>query len=157
VFPVQVDVRPLCSSASDVEVPPPIGVGGESIAGVLVQAVVVFVPAESDHHSSDEYHRPVGTDDGEESAGQHVELRLAWGKVEIGWERGTERVAMGVQVICSTLLIGSRHAHLSVVCVSCLKRRRQIAKADTSVKREKELYRTALEYEAKAAADRSSA
>jgi hypothetical protein len=80
VFPVQVDVRPLRFSASDVEVPPPVGVGSESIAGVLVQAVVVFVSEESDHHSSDEYQRPVGAEDGEESAGQHVELRLALGK-----------------------------------------------------------------------------
>lgn len=66
-------MRPLRSSATDVEVPPPIGVGGKSTAGVLVQAVVVFVPEESDHHSSDEYQGPVGTNDGEESAGQHVE------------------------------------------------------------------------------------
>lgn len=80
VLPVQVDVRPLRSSAPDVKVPPPIGVGGEGMAGILVQAVVVFVPEELDHHSGYEYEGPVCTEEGEESAGQHVELRLALGK-----------------------------------------------------------------------------
>jgi hypothetical protein len=84
VFPVKVDVRPLRSPASNVEISPPIGVGSESIARIVVQTVVVFVPEESDDHSSDEYQRPVSTENGEESAGQHVELRLALGRVEIG-------------------------------------------------------------------------
>ena len=79
MLPVQIDVRPLRSPAPDVEVPPPIRVGGESMAGELVQAVVIFVPQEMGHHSSYEYEWPVGTEDGEESAGQHVELRLALG------------------------------------------------------------------------------
>jgi hypothetical protein len=86
----------LRSSASDVRVPPPIGVGGESIAGVFVQAIVVFVPEESDHHSGEEYQRPVGTEDGKESAGQHVELRLALEEVEEGWECEMERVTTGM-------------------------------------------------------------
>jgi hypothetical protein len=82
---MQVDVRPLRSSASDVEVPPPIGVGGEGIAWVLVQAVVVFVPEEPDHHSGNEYQRPIGTEDGEESAGQHVEFEAGF-EGELRWD-----------------------------------------------------------------------
>jgi hypothetical protein len=96
VFPVQVDVSPLSFPASDVEVPPPIGVGGESIARIFVQAVVVFVPEESDYYSGDEYQRPVGAEDWKESAGQHVELRLALEEVEEGWECEMERVTTGM-------------------------------------------------------------
>lgn len=79
MFPVQVDVRPLCLSASDVEVPPPICVRGERVAGVFVQAIVELILDESDCNSDDEEYRPVGFDYGEKLAGQHVEIELAWG------------------------------------------------------------------------------
>lgn len=60
MLPVQVDVRPLCFPASDVEVTPPVCICGERVAGVLVKTVVELVLNQSDHNTGDEEDRPVG-------------------------------------------------------------------------------------------------
>lgn len=43
---MQLDMRPLCFAAPDVEIAPPVRVGCEEVAGVFVQAVVEFVAEE---------------------------------------------------------------------------------------------------------------
>lgn len=82
VFPVQVDVRPLGFPASDVEVPPPVGVACQWVPGVFVQTIVEFVPGQTQYHTDHEDNRPVGLDQWKELAGQHVEVLLAFGGVE---------------------------------------------------------------------------
>lgn len=79
MFSVQVDMRPLCLPASDIEVPPPIGVRGERVSRVFVKAIVELILDESDCKANHEEYRPIGFEYGEELAGQHVEIELAWG------------------------------------------------------------------------------
>lgn len=83
MFPVQVDVRPLCLSASDVEVPPPICVRGKRVSRVFIQAIVELVLDESDCNSDHEKYRPVGFEYGKKLAGQHVEIELALGELKM--------------------------------------------------------------------------
>ena len=47
VFSVQVDVCPLGLSASDIEVPPPVGVPCQRVPGVFVQTIVEFIPGQT--------------------------------------------------------------------------------------------------------------
>lgn len=79
MLPVQVDVCPLCLSASDVEVPPPVGVRCQRVAGVPVETIVKFVLCQTNHHANYEDDRPVGSEEWEQLAGQHVEILLALG------------------------------------------------------------------------------
>ena len=73
MLPVQVDVRPLCFSASDVEVPPPVGVACQRVTRVFVQSVVELILNESDNHAGDKDDRPVCLDERKKLANQHVE------------------------------------------------------------------------------------
>jgi len=80
VFPVQIDVRPLGFSASDVEVPPPVRVSCQRVPGVFVQTIVELVPSQTQYHTDYEDNRPIGLDQWEQLAGQHVEVLLAFGR-----------------------------------------------------------------------------
>ena len=80
MFAVKIDVSPLCIPLGDIEVPPPVGVSGEGMAGIFVQAVVVLVPHDVEDQSTYDDNRPVGLQDREDLACQHVELALACGR-----------------------------------------------------------------------------
>ena len=82
VLPVQIDVCPLSFPASDVEVPPPIGVSCQRVPGVLVQTIVELIPGQTQYHTDYKDHRPVGLDQWKQLASQHVEVLLAFGGVE---------------------------------------------------------------------------
>jgi hypothetical protein len=121
VLPVQVDVRPLCLPASDVEVSPPIGVRRKSVAGIFVQTIVELVRGQSDYHSGNEDDRPVGFDNREELAGQHVEVGWLGGVEKNSNERSCVegRAGRSREVVilalhaAAVLLIGIRHAQCS--------------------------------------------
>jgi hypothetical protein len=82
VLPVQVDVCPLGFPASDVKVPPPIGVSCQRVSRVFIQTIVELIPSQTQHHTNYEDDRPVGSEEREQLAGQHVEVLLALGGVE---------------------------------------------------------------------------
>lgn len=74
MFPVQCNMRLFRVTCSNIEISPPVSVGCQPWAGILVQAVVVFIPNEEDSKAREEDQDPMGQEETEHFGCEHVEF-----------------------------------------------------------------------------------